>query len=148
MFRTLRRLPARRVGRPNRVFLRLEDLEGRAHPSGLTDPLTPPVTSPSDQSATNQPPAFVDFTAEEGGGGVFLFSGWVRDENPAGLVVKFGGTVGSVQGLTAICDETGYFQLRVTLKTDGSDDGSVTVSVTDGGGLTAEDLLYVHPTSP
>jgi hypothetical protein len=95
----------------------------------------------------NQSPGIGDFAAEEVGNGYFLLTGRVVGENPDGMIVSFGG-VGSVQGLSATCNDAGYFSIRVQLRTDGSDDGSIVATVTGADGSPDQDFVYVHPTAP
>ncbi len=132
-----------------RARLRLEALEGRDQPSSLTDfgsandppPLAPLVL------AVNAAPQIVDFTAEQVGNGLFVFSGRVIDEAPGGLVVTFGGGVPSVSGLTAMTDANGMFSLTVRLQTNGTDTGTVSAITVDAQGLSSnEALVYVSPT--
>ena len=143
MLSLFRRVPAARAGRPTRVFLRLEDLEGRATPSG--DGI--PVFTGSTQAPTNQAPQIVDFTAEELGNGMFLISGRVIDESPGGLTVKFGGSVATVNGRSCVTDANGYFSIVVQLRTDGTDEGWVSASTVDAlGAASNQPEVHVRPT--
>jgi hypothetical protein len=141
-----------------RVSLWLEDLEGRAHPSGLGTPSLAPteptagqesilLTGPDEHGPTNQAPLIDDLKAREVTNGVFLVTGRVLDERPGGLTVWFGG-VPSAEGYYAVTDADGYFSLYITLRTDGTDSGNLIASVTDDGGLSDEDFVYVFPTPP
>jgi hypothetical protein len=146
-----------RSSRPTRTVLRLVDLEGRAHPSGLDGPAIFPPDPPAGQEATppdgpddrsdNNPPLIEDLNAREVGNGVFLITGRVSDENPGGLTVWFGG-VASANRCYAVTDADGYFSATIKLRTDGTDTGNLTARVTDGGGLSDEDFFYVFPTAP
>ena len=158
MFGLISWSPARRAGQSTRTFLRVETLEGRAHPSDLTGvPPVPPTTPPAVQGAppapvpvpgnetppVNQPPS-IDLIATPIGNGVFVLHGQVTDEHPGGLTVFFTG-VTSVQGLSVVTNDDGSFSLTVQLKTDGTDFGNVVATVTDDGGLSANDFDYVMP---
>src|SRR5438128_743411 len=114
MLGLLNRAPAKAMRRKPRVLLRLEDLEGRAYPDGgVGDPPTQPS-----ETLTNQPPQIVDFNAEQVSNGVYLITGRVIDENPAGLVVTLGGST-SASGIEIVCDSDGSFYATIRLKTDG-----------------------------
>jgi hypothetical protein len=130
---------------------RLEALEGRDQPALLTDfgsDVASPVPDFAPRTQTREaPPQIVDFTAEEIGNGLFVFTGQVIDAAPGGLVVTFGGGVPSVSGLTAVTNADGAFTLTVRLQTNGTDTGTVSVTTTDAQGLTSnEALVYVSPT--
>ena len=91
----------------------------------------------------------MDFTAEEIGNGLFVFTGRVIDENPAGLVITFGGGVARVQGLTTVVESDGTFILTVRLNTDGTDVGTVSVTTADGQGIGFQrGSLVREPDSP
>src|SRR5262252_5243717 len=95
--------PARPAdGRRGRVLLCLETLEGRDHPSSLAAPELvpdPPLAYAAYAAETADPaPKIVDFTAEEIGNGLYIFTGRVTDGNPAGMTVTFGGDVPTMQG--------------------------------------------------
>src|SRR5690348_8766669 len=94
------------AGRCGRAVLALECLEGRFHPSDwtLTSPPPPP---PEYLSPANAAPQIVDFQAEEIGNGLFMFTGKVIDESPGGLVVRFGGSVATMDGLTVTTQANG-----------------------------------------
>jgi hypothetical protein len=135
-----------------RAVLRLVDLEGRAHPSGTGDAAPPPPDPPAGQEAppprpANQPPLIEGLNAREFANGVFVVTGRVLDERPGGLTVWLGG-VTSASGYCAVTDADGYFSVTITLRTDGTDTGNLTATVTDGGGLSDEDFVYVFPTAP
>jgi hypothetical protein len=92
-------------------------------------------------------PQIVDFTAEQVGNGLYVFTGRVIDETPSGLTVTFGGGVPSVVGLTATTDANGVFSLTVRLRTDGTDSGTVSVTTVDPlGTVSNEALVDVTPT--
>ena len=136
------------AGRWGRVVLTLEGLETRAQPSTLTDP-EPPVGwyAMSPGAPANAAPVIENFQAEEISNGMFMFTGKVIDESPGGLVVRFGGSVMSVNGLTATTQADGRFTLIVQLKLDGTDVGLVTAQTTDAQGLDSNVAdVYVHPT--
>lgn len=131
-----------------RARLRLESLEWRDQPSLLGEfGGVEPLEFGADQVPANVAPVISDFTAEEVGNGLFLFTGRVTDEAPGGLVVTFGGGVPSVSGLTATADENGHFSLLVRLKTDGTEGGTVSATTTDAQGATSnEAYVYASPT--
>jgi hypothetical protein len=125
-----------------RVILRVLDLEARDQPDGGTGD---PPTQPAGQSLANSPPVIVDFDAEQVGNGAYLLTGWVLDENPAGLIVTFGGST-SAAGITVTCDAEGYFSIIVELRTDGSDTGYITATTIDDLGQESEEVqVYVDP---
>lgn len=136
-----------------RVFLRLETLEGRDLPSSLLPespiPESPGAyTSPYGQVA-NLPPEIQDFTAEQVGNGLFVFTGRVVDENPAGLFVRFGGDVPTMQDLSAEVQDDGTFILIVRMQTDGTDVGFVTATTVDAQGVVSDEaVVFVSPTPP
>jgi len=157
MIQLLRRGPTVRPARRTRgVSLWLEDLEGRAHPSGLDTPPPPPFEptvgqgsslspNPDASDFKNQAPLIDGLSALECESGVFLVTGRVLDEHPDGLMVWFGG-VPSATGYYAITDSNGNFSVYIWLRTDGTDVGNLAASVTDDGGLSDEDYVYVNPT--
>jgi hypothetical protein len=144
------------AGCRGRVLLRLETLEGRDHPSSLAAPefiLEPPLayTAPAPAAAetADQAPRIVDFTAEEVGNGLYIFTGRVLDETPAGMIVTFGGDVPTMQGQTAGVQSDGTFTLIIRLRTDGTDVGFVTATTVDAQGVASnEAVVFVSPTPP
>ena len=137
-----RRAPATRAARPPRVFLRLEDLEGRATPSGDLVP----VYSGTVLAPPNQAPQIVDFAAEEMGTGLFMFTGRVLDESPGNLTITFGGSVVTMVGRTCTTDANGYFSIVVQLQTNGTDIGWVTARTQDALGVPSnEPAVEVRP---
>lgn len=155
MLRLTQRPAKRHNLRPNRAFLRLEDLEGRSHPSGLEIPLVDPPVGQGSQNATPgdvQPPVITNLPPEikitdvkAVGNGAYQIIGIVSDEHPGGLTVSFGG-VPSAVGRTTITNADGTFSCFITFQTNGTDTGILTASVTDNGGLSDEDFCYVFPT--
>jgi hypothetical protein len=132
-----------------RARLRLEGLEGRDCPSvvvlGADLPSEPSLLSPV--RWTSDPPEIVNFTAQQVGNGLYVFTGQVVSENPGGLLITFGGGVPTVAGQTVETDENGNFSLTIRLRTDGTDTGTVSVIATDTQGLTSDEaLVYVSPT--
>jgi hypothetical protein len=130
----------------------LEVLEWRDHPSSL---LPEPLTEPPDGNAlpyevpANQAPQILDFAAEQVGNGLFVFTGRVVDENPAGLVVVFDGDCPTMQGQTVVVQSDGTFSFVVRLRTDGTDVGFVTATTTDAqGAVSNEAAVFVTPTPP
>jgi hypothetical protein len=154
VFGLTRRPATRHNVRNNRAFLRLEDLEGRANPSGSTLPSTDapaghesrlPVAGDSQPPInTNQPPDIRITDVRPVGNGVYLVSGTVSDEHPGGLTVSFGG-VPSAVGKSTVTNDDGSFSILITFQTNGTDTGVLTASVTDNGGLSDEDFCYVFP---
>jgi hypothetical protein len=84
---------------------------------------------------SNQPPAIVGFTASRNVGNLWTFSGTVEDEQPEGLVVRFGG-LPSLAGKTAIAGAGGYFTITVELPP--GENGIATAQTTDWFGLDSE----------
>jgi hypothetical protein len=146
MISLFRRAPAMRAGRPRRAFLRLEDLEGRATPSG--DALSETSRTPVENTTTaNQAPQIVDLAAQELGNGQFVFTGRVVDENPGGLTVTFGGSVTTMKGRTCTTDANGYFSVVVQLRTDGTDVGWVLATTKDDHDVSSDEAaVFVRPT--
>lgn len=149
MIGLLRRAPAMRAGRPNRAFLRLESLDGRAAPSGGTTPnSTPPYVAPAQEDTVNAAPQIVNFQAIQNPDGTFSITGQVIDEDPGGLVVRFSGDVATLDGQSATTNADGYFFLRVNLQTNGTDTGWLYAQTTDRGGLVSNEAsVYCLPTS-
>ena len=144
MLNLFRRAPVIRGGRQHRVVLRLQDLEGRATPSGDMTDTAPP---PTGQTQPNQAPQIVDFAAEELGNGMFVFTGRVIDESPGGLTITFGGSVASMYGRTCTTDANGYFSIVVQLKTDGTDVGWLLATTQDAQGASSNEAsVFVDPT--
>ena len=136
-----------------RALLRLETLEGRDHPSSLVAPEV--LLEPSDANAlpcevpANLAPQITDFTAEQVGNGLFIFTGRVVDENPDGLIVAFCGDVPTVRGQVAVVQPDGTFTLVIRLRTDGTDVGFVTAITADAqGAVSNEAVAFVSPTPP
>lgn len=94
-------------------------------------------------------PQIVDFGYQQVGNGLFIFTGRVVDANPGGLTVTFGGSVPTVDGQSVTTAADGTFQLTIQLRTDGSDVGIVTASVTNRAGVESDEVMvYVSPTPP
>lgn len=140
-----------RVAPPRRARLFAEPLEHRDGPAGLTPDWAPPGVGtgsdtpayvparfapppPVGDPAPNVAPKIVDLTAEETGPGQFRVSGRVVDESPAGLTVTFGGIPGA-RGKSAVTGSDGRFFVYMTLKTDGTDAGTITAKTKDVQGL-------------
>jgi hypothetical protein len=158
-----------RVAAPRRTRLAAELLEFRDGPAGLTADTTPlglgggsayPTAGFGDGPAAFAPPPpapapdpnvapqIVDFAAAEVSPGVFVFTGRVIDESPAGLTVTFGG-VPSARGKTTTTRADGTFSLTITLRTDGTDAGTVTAKTRDMLGLESNTATVdVAPTPP
>lgn len=80
-----------------------------------------------------QAPEIVNFSASYSSG-IWVFSGTVIDDTPAGLTVSLGGAPASLQGVTATTDANGYFSKGVILQTNGSDSGTATAKTVDPDG--------------
>ena len=100
-----------------------------------------------------RPPEIVDFSASEGEGGWWTFSGRVDAEKrgalkPGGLIVEFGG-LPSLEGQTTEVDTNGTFSLTIRLRNaPRCEEGIATAQTSDWFGQPsnlAED--YVHQTS-
>lgn len=127
-------LRRRRASRPAPVHTRrlhLESLERRENPT--TPPYAPGYEPVPVQPAPNAIPTIRDFQAISMGNGIYVLSGTVEDENPAGLVVTLGGST-SCAGQTTTTNQYGYFAFQVTLRTDGSDTGLITATCVDSQG--------------
>lgn len=93
---------------------------------------------PEGDAPPNMPPQIVDFTWANNLGSVYVFSGRVIDERPAGLTVTFGGVL---EGHSATTDADGIF---VFAKVIGPDDvGIVSASTVDDLGLDSNVALSV-----
>ncbi len=97
---------------------------------------------------TDTAPALTSFTAVEGSGNVWCFSGTVAyNRSFSDLTIYFAGTPISIQGKTTTVDNTGHFELYLTLNGLASDNGTVSASATDAWGLTSNTLTdTVHQT--
>src|SRR6185312_15815485 len=82
---------------------------------------------------TNAPPRIDNFNAESLGGGMYNFTGTVVDEMTIGMYVRFSG-VPSMEGVTAQVGPGGMFSLTVSIRTDGSDNGTVSAVTYDNVG--------------
>src|SRR5579883_430204 len=102
-----------------------------------------PVTGTNPTEPKPQPPQIINFQIVQSSSGMYQVSGDVVDSSPSGLVVQFGGTPVSLQGLTATTDGSGHFCVYVALNTNGSDDGTATAVTTDNAGLTSNTATYV-----
>ncbi|AMV24044.1 hypothetical protein VT84_06585 [Gemmata sp. SH-PL17] len=131
-----------REGTALRARLSLERLDARVLPTpALTDP---PPAVPGIEAATG--PQILDFTGEEVEHGWYYFSGRVSAAPSAsGITVTFGG-VPSLQGKTVTTASDGTFALLIRVKTDGSDDGTVTVQATVNGQTSNIALWDITPT--
>ena len=143
MLSLYRRPSALRTRFALRAFLRVENLEGRATPSG---DVMPPLSG-SSVTSTNQAPQIVDFAAQELGNGLFIFTGRVLDESPGGLTVTFGGGVPTMVGRSCVTDSNGNFSFMIQLQTNGTDIGWVTAKTQDSHGVASnEPSVHVRPT--
>jgi hypothetical protein len=143
-----------RTGAVPRAFLQVDLLEPRHCPSGWDGTLSdgvdlssydPPPENGGGTRTGSQPPEITAFCAAAQGHGFYIFSGTVKDANPAGVVVRFGG-IPSMEGESTTCDADGNFSIAVVLKTDGTDCGAVTAIATDSLGLQSnEDWVDVDP---
>jgi hypothetical protein len=90
-------------------------------------------------------PSFIEFGAAEGPNRYWTFTGRVSDESPAGLIVRFGGGMPSLEGKTAEVQADGTFTLVVQLNE--GEWGVVTADLIDWWGLEASQASYfVSPT--
>lgn len=90
-----------------------------------------PLGDPPAGGSSNKPPKVVNFSGVRDSPGVWVLSGKVEDENPAGLTVRFGGLSG-VQGQTIITDANGNFSITVNV---GNARGEVWAQTTDAQGV-------------
>jgi hypothetical protein len=134
-------------GRPAaglRARLSFETLDGRvlldATPLVAPDP---PLTS--DVAPNPSPPAITSFTAVEVAPGWYRFTGTVSAEHPEGMVVSLGGEPNSVQGETATVGADGIFSVLIQMRTDGTDDGTVTAVTSDANGTSNTAMTDVTP---
>jgi hypothetical protein len=126
-----------------RARLRLESLDARVVPSGWTPEPSPALDA---DLAAPAGPQIVEFTAEEFDHGWYHFTGRVQaTPSCAGLRVTFGG-VPSLQGLSAVTNSDGTFSLTIRVRTDGSDNGTVTAQTTVGGQQSNLALCDITPT--
>jgi hypothetical protein len=141
----------RQAARPRPVLrtrLRLESLGDRAVPSGLDEPplLFAPVGALGGDSTTIAvAPQIVDFAGVGISPGWFQFTG--RVTGPAtlgGLVITFGG-VPSLQGVTTTTAADGTFSLTISVRTDGTDAGTVTAQTVANGLPSNEALCNIDP---
>ncbi|WP_439628180.1 Calx-beta domain-containing protein [Gemmata sp.] len=84
---------------------------------------------------TNAVPQIINFAATDLGGGRFLFTGQVTDDQSvAGRTVTFGG-VPTMQGQSTTTASNGTFSFEIQLNTNGTDMGPVTADTTDVWGV-------------
>jgi hypothetical protein len=81
------------------------------------------------------PPQIINFEAVKAPGGIWTFSGFVEDEDPAGLVVYFSNLPG-LEGKSAVVGSDGRFCL--TLRVDISQPGQLHADVIDWFKLAAD----------
>ncbi len=86
------------------------------------------ASSPPSESI-GAPISLVNFQAIEEPGNVWTFQGQVIGQNVAGLTVLFGG-LPSLQGMSAVVEEDGWFHLTIQLQQGES--GTATAQATDG----------------
>lgn len=138
----------RRPARPapaRRARLSLESLDHRICPDGDPWRIGGGVVYIYDGSADN-PPTISNVTVDYGTGGVVTISGTVLDENPAGLTVNFAGPQQPIDGQTRTTAATGAFSLTVTLQTNGTDNGTVTITTQDAAGHASNTVYqYITP---
>ena len=145
--------PARpaRSGHTQRARLRLEQLDDRAAPSTVADSdlLSPDGTDDVALMAPPGPtaaPVIDQFSAAEIDHGLYLFTGHVTATPAGGLTVNFGG-VPSLQGQSTTTNADGTFSIAVTVKTDGSDHGTVWAQAIDAKGQVSNVALTdINPT--
>jgi hypothetical protein len=147
MLTLVRRAPAARRGRPNRIVLRLNEFESRATPSNdITQPDSPPVFE-SGNLTTNVAPQITNFTANPLGGGTYRISGRVIDVSPGGLTVSFSGSVATLNGYTTTTAADGTFSFDIQLQTNGTDTGYLFARTRDAQGLISnEPSVSIDPT--
>lgn len=154
---------ARPAPAPNRARLGLEALDLRLPPSslfpadlGLPDPTVvntdTTTTAISLGAAVNVGtemadigPRLTNFKAIEIVGGLYKLEGDVIDPAPAGLTVTFGGDPDSIRGKTATTDANGHFSKVVNVKTDGSDDGTLSAQAVNAANVStnvAQTLIH------
>jgi hypothetical protein len=85
------------------------------------DPFGPPIGG--NDPPPNLPPEITDFVGYETPTG-WTFTGYVIDEEPAGLVVRFGDLLSEQ---STVADDNGYFQYSVEL----SEGGTVSAQTSD-----------------
>jgi hypothetical protein len=139
--------PAARPAHP-RTRLRVEWLETRFQPSGTQEqlPQAPPAGGQPAAAAGNQAPTIENFTFTNLGNGLFCIHGFVRDEQPGGLTVRFEGPP-ALDGKTVTTTPTGYFEITVQLQCNGTDSGTLTAVATDAQGATGEAEVWLNPTA-
>jgi hypothetical protein len=133
-----------RPGSSTRTFLRLEQLGGRDVPSTTT--VGDPPDTPDDTLRTAQAPPTITFTAGEVGEGLYWFTGQVTAAQPGGLTVTFTG-VPSLNGHTVVTNADGSFSFTIPVQTNGTDNGTVTATVTDSMGQVSNVAMWdITPT--
>lgn len=137
----------------NRACLGLEALDLRLPPSSLFSAdlgLTDPTVVNTDTTAVaihlgatlsrgtgtaDTGPRLTNFAAIEIVGGLYRLEGDVIDPAPAGLTVTFGGDPDSLRDTTTTTDANGHFSKVVDVKTDGSDDGTLSAQAVNAAGV-------------
>jgi hypothetical protein len=111
-----------------RTILTLDRLDDRWMPDAT--PVAPAdPTSTTTTTTTVAPPQITDFGYEQIANGEIILTGKVIADNPAGLVVSFGGMPDCVQGLTTTTASDGSFSILVYTTAD--DYGTVSAQVAD-----------------
>jgi hypothetical protein len=113
-----------------------------APPAAAADPAAGAEPRPY-QPAANNPPQVTEFQVTWVLGNLWLVSGKVIDENPAGLTVSFGGEPESFQNLTTKTDANGNFSFTIQLNTNGTDNGLASAQTVDGKGLKSNVAMYM-----
>jgi hypothetical protein len=140
-----------RPGRPGsalRARLRLEQLDYRAVPSSLSGMGNESLEYfyRGGDAQLTVAPQIVDFVGFEVGSGWYRFTGRVQGpESCGGLTVSFGGVPSLRDEVTTTLSD-GSFVLLVQVRTDGSDQGTVTAQTTADGLASNVATYTINPT--
>jgi hypothetical protein len=132
-----------------RARLRLEQLDYRAVPSAAfgDEPFSSRDDDDGGLMANAVAPVIVEFMAVQVQPGVFLLSGRVvLSPSPGGLTVAFGG-VPSAAGMSATTAADGTFMRMISVRTDGSDVGTVTAMTFANGLVSNTATCEIAPTA-
>jgi hypothetical protein len=143
--------PFTRSARParapvRRTILTLDRLDDRWMPDATPTP-APDPTSTTDTSSAVAPPQITDFGYEQIANGEIILTGRVIADNPAGLVISFGGVPDCVQGLTTTTASDGTFSILVY--TTPTDYGTISAQTVDQYGQESNiAYTYMAPSGP
>jgi hypothetical protein len=99
------------------------------------------MSNTAEETLVSAPPVISNFSASTLGGNVWIFTGNVTDESPAGLIINFSGVLGYLDGQTVQVNSDGSFTLSITLPADAW--GTAVATTTDWWGQTSAEAWAV-----